>query len=99
MIEVNALCKTFALPKKKDKKQEAADPREQGRRFHVLQDISFTTQKGRIMGLLGPNGAGKTTLLRILSTALKPSSGTATVNGADIVADPEAVRQIGRAHV
>ncbi len=44
----------------------------------------------------GPNGAGKTTLLRILSTVLRPSGGTATINGNDVVTQPSAVRgQIG----
>lgn len=97
MIEVSALSKTFSLPKKRKKDPETSlDPREQGRKFHVLENVSFASKQGEIVGLLGPNGAGKTTLLRILSTALKPSSGTALVNGADIATNPLAVRhQIG----
>ena len=51
---------------------------------------------GQIYGLLGPNGAGKTTVLRILSTVLRPTSGTASVNGYDVVTQPSLVRhQIG----
>ena len=51
----------------------------------ALDGISFHAKPGRIYGLLGPNGAGKTTALRILSTVLKPTAGTATINGFDVV--------------
>jgi ABC-2 type transport system ATP-binding protein len=47
---------------------------------------------GTVTALLGPNGAGKTTFVNILSTLLRPDGGTASVNGADVVRDPEAVR-------
>ena len=51
---------------------------------------------GRIYGLLGANGAGKTTALRLLATLLQPTSGTASVGGCDVVAEPERVRaQVG----
>lgn len=64
--------------------------------FTALDEISFDAMPGQIYGLLGPNGAGKTTALRILSTVLRPTSGTATVNGFDVSTDPEKVRhQIG----
>ncbi len=64
---------------------------------HVAVDrISFDAMPGQIFGLLGPNGAGKTTVLRILSTVLQPTSGTASVNGFDVVSQAEQVRrQIG----
>ncbi|MGW8257850.1 MAG: ABC transporter ATP-binding protein [Thermoguttaceae bacterium] len=62
----------------------------------ALGGISFEAQAGEIYGLLGPNGAGKTTLLRILSTVLCPTSGTATINGFDVLTQPDQVRrQIG----
>jgi sodium transport system ATP-binding protein len=65
-------------------------------RFVALAKISFHAQPGQIYGLLGPNGAGKTTALRILSTVLKPTSGAATVNGYDVLTQPNQVRrQIG----
>jgi sodium transport system ATP-binding protein len=65
-------------------------------RFVALAGIAFDAQPGQIYGLLGPNGAGKTTALRILSTVLRPSGGTATVNGYDVVTQPDHVRhQIG----
>ncbi len=65
-------------------------------KFFALGGVSFNAMPGQIYGLLGPNGAGKTTVLRILSTVLRPSEGTATVNGYDVVTQPSLVRhQIG----
>ncbi len=62
----------------------------------ALAGLSFDAHAGEIYGLLGPNGAGKTTALRILSTVLRPTSGTATVSGFDVVTQPSQVRrQIG----
>ncbi len=60
--------------------------------FVALDGLSFTAGRGEIYGLLGPNGAGKTTALRILSTVLAPTSGTAIVNGFDVVTQPAQVR-------
>ena len=59
----------------------------------ALGGISFHARPGQVYGLLGPNGAGKTTTLRILSTVLEPTSGTATVNGFDIVTQSSRVRR------
>ncbi|MBX9790649.1 MAG: ATP-binding cassette domain-containing protein [Pirellulales bacterium] len=65
-------------------------------KFVALDRISFYALPGQIFGLLGPNGAGKTTALRILSTMLRPTSGTASVNGYDVVTQAAEVRhQIG----
>jgi sodium transport system ATP-binding protein len=65
-------------------------------RFVALDQLSFDALPGQIYGLLGPNGAGKTTALRILSTTLRPNSGTAAVNGYDVMTQPAMVRrQIG----
>lgn len=64
--------------------------------FVALNGISLEALPGQIYGLLGPNGAGKTTALRILSTVLKPTSGTVSINGCDVVQQPSLVRhQIG----
>nr|MBN2277825.1 ATP-binding cassette domain-containing protein [candidate division Zixibacteria bacterium] len=64
--------------------------------IRAVDEISFTCEPGQVYGLLGPNGAGKTTTLRMLSTALRPSFGTALINGVDVVRDPQKVRsQIG----
>jgi ABC-2 type transport system ATP-binding protein len=59
----------------------------------AVSGISFSVKQGEILGFLGPNGAGKTTTLNMLSTLLKPTSGTATVNGHDILTEPDAVRR------
>ncbi|MFH1798269.1 MAG: ATP-binding cassette domain-containing protein [Candidatus Omnitrophota bacterium] len=60
----------------------------------ALDGVSFTTEKGKILGLLGPNGAGKTTLMRILTSYLYPSKGTAVIDGFDITGDSLPVRRI-----
>lgn len=60
--------------------------------FTALDHVSFQVRPGEILGLLGPNGAGKTTCLRILSTVLKPTSGSAIVAGYDVATQPEQVR-------
>ncbi len=60
--------------------------------FVALAGISFQAPSGQIYGLLGPNGAGKTTALRILSTILRPTGGTATIAGYDVVTEPSHVR-------
>jgi len=59
----------------------------------ALAGVSFYAMPGQIFGLLGPNGAGKTTALRILSTVLKPSEGSAQVNGYDVQTQPDLVRR------
>jgi ABC-2 type transport system ATP-binding protein len=59
----------------------------------VLKGVDFEVDKGCIFALLGANGAGKTTIIKILTTLLKQDSGTATVNGFDITANPDDVRQ------
>jgi ABC-2 type transport system ATP-binding protein len=58
----------------------------------AVNDLSLDIRKNEVFGLLGPNGAGKTTTIHILATLLKPTSGTATVNGYDIVNEPAKVR-------
>lgn len=59
----------------------------------ALDGLSFDVARGAIFGLLGPNGAGKTTLVRVLSTLTRPTTGTASVLGHDVVAAPLEVRR------
>lgn len=61
---------------------------------HVLRGVSLKVERGTMLALLGPNGAGKTTTVRILSTLLKPDSGSVLVENHDVVKDPESVRSI-----
>lgn len=66
-----------------------------GRRW-ALRGVSLSIGRGEIVGVEGHNGSGKSTLLRILSTAIKPTGGTAQVFGADVVRAADAVRaQVG----
>ena len=78
MIEVSSLCKAFH--------------HSDGTTVAAVDSISFTAKAGEIFGLLGLNGAGKTTTLRILCTVLRATSGTATVSGFDVSAQPAEVR-------
>jgi ABC-2 type transport system ATP-binding protein len=61
--------------------------------FTAVNGISFSVDEGEIFGLLGPNGAGKSTLIRMMVTLLQPTSGTAVINGFDVVKQSDGVRQ------
>jgi ABC-2 type transport system ATP-binding protein len=58
----------------------------------AVDDVSFTVRRGEIFGLLGPNGAGKSTLIRILTTLMKPTSGTASIESYEVTREPEKIR-------
>lgn len=62
-------------------------------KFTAVDSISFNVEKGEIFGFLGPNGAGKSTTIRMLTTLLRPTSGSAKVAGFDIEKEQEGVRQ------
>lgn len=62
-------------------------------RKRAVEGVSFTVDKGEIVGLLGPNAAGKTTLMKMLTCFLAPTSGTANVNGYNILENPEKVQE------
>jgi sodium transport system ATP-binding protein len=78
MIETQNLTKVFR--------------QKRGGDIYAVNQVNFRCGRGEIYGLLGPNGAGKTTALRLLSTALKPTSGSAIINGFDVVKEPDKVR-------
>lgn len=61
--------------------------------FPAIDDVSFVVKKGEIFGLLGPNGAGKSTIIRMLCTLTRPTKGSATIAGYDIVRQAGKVRQ------
>jgi ABC-2 type transport system ATP-binding protein len=58
----------------------------------ALDNVSFSVETKGIFGLIGRNGAGKTTLIRILATELEPTSGTANIDGNNILAQTDALR-------
>src|SRR5271170_6213668 len=78
IIEASGLARTFKTRK---------------REVHAVRGMDLTVDAGEIVGFLGPNGAGKTTTLRMLTTLLRPTAGTATVAGADLLKDPVGVRR------
>lgn len=62
--------------------------------FTALDNVSFRVEKGDIFGFLGPNGAGKTTTIRILSSVLKPDSGSVEIDGHDASKEPDYIKSI-----
>lgn len=58
----------------------------------ALDGVTFNIGEGEVFGLIGPNGSGKTTTLRVLGTLIKPTSGTASVFGTDVLTDPASTR-------
>jgi ABC-2 type transport system ATP-binding protein len=65
-----------------------------GKDVRALQGLSLSVDRGTIFGMLGPNGAGKSTTVKILTTLSRPDSGTATVEGIDVLAQPQQVRRV-----
>ncbi len=84
-VETINLNRTFKI--KKAKRRSAPSL------ITALNEVNLTINKGELFGFLGPNGAGKTTLIKILSTLLLPTSGTALVDGIDVVKNPSLVRR------
>jgi ABC-2 type transport system ATP-binding protein len=78
IIEARGLARTFTSRKRK---------------VEAVRGVDLTVDEGEIVGFLGPNGAGKTTTLRMLTTLLRPTAGTASVAGADLLKDPLGVRR------
>lgn len=77
---------------KKDYAIVVEDLKKSYKDLKVLRGVSFKVERGTTLAVLGPNGAGKTTTVKILSTLLRADSGTATVNGYDVVKQDEQAR-------
>jgi ABC-2 type transport system ATP-binding protein len=107
-IEAENLVKKFPRKENKETGNgNGADPAAQAKKrslwpFHKKAEVSYFTavdgvslqiEQGEIFGLLGPNGAGKSTTIRMLCTLLEPTSGTARVNGFDLIRQANQVRQ------
>jgi ABC-2 type transport system ATP-binding protein len=61
--------------------------------FTAVDDVSFTVDRGEVLGFLGPNGAGKSTTMRMLAGFMTPTAGTARICGADVVDSPVAAKR------
>ncbi|MCB2214320.1 ABC transporter ATP-binding protein [bacterium] len=79
MIETHSLTKIFEIKKSAD--------------INAVQDLTLSIPEGEVFGFLGPNGAGKTTTVRMLTSLIAPTSGSARVNGFDVVAQAQDVRR------
>ncbi len=90
MIRVTELRKQFKVTKRMRKELGGSAP--DGDHIAAVDGVSFECRPGRVFGLIGPNGAGKTTALRMVATMLKPSSGSITVAGFDVVEQAQDVR-------
>ena len=88
-IRTENLTRTYRRSKKKrkDDTSPAGD-------LMALDGVSLDIREGELFGLLGPNGAGKTTLIKILTTLLAPTSGSAWVDGKDVVKEAHALRPL-----
>lgn len=60
--------------------------------IHAVRNVSFSVQRGEVLGFLGPNGAGKSTTMKMITGFLEPTSGAVRVNGHDVATDPVAVK-------
>src|SRR5262249_27428873 len=78
IIEAQGLARTFKIRR---------------RSVEAVRGVDLTVKPGEIVGFLGPNGAGKTTTLRMLTTLLRPTAGSASVAGRDLLRDPVGVRR------
>ena len=93
MIQIEQLAKSFAgvpAPRQGFALKDWSFKRRVMPRVQAVRDVSFTAPNGHITGLLGPNGAGKTTTLRMLAGLITPDAGRMTVDGIDVVAQPQA---------
>src|ERR1700733_549541 len=85
-IHTANLGRTYALPRRQ--RRPGAEQRV------ALEDGTLEIRRGELFGLLGPNGAGKTTLIKILTTLLAPSSGSAWVDGLNVITQASRIRPL-----
>jgi ABC-2 type transport system ATP-binding protein len=90
ILETDGLTKDF-IPPLSFRKLIRLDLR-QRKPNRALEDVSFSLEKGKILGVLGPNGAGKTTLLKILATLILPDKGKGIVNGYRLGIDDDRIK-------
>ena len=96
MIEVKDICKTFTRVVKDDSSKKVKKFKTKKEEFLAVNNVSFSAEKGEILGILGPNGAGKTTLLRMLGGILTPTSGNIKIGEYDYSQDKnKAKKHIG----
>ena len=69
------------------------DLRKEYGRVVAVDSVSFSVEPGELVALIGHNGAGKSTTLKVLTGQLRPTAGTLSVAGIDVVADPSAARE------
>ncbi len=86
MIDVNHVSLCYRMPAErvsgmKEYIVQVLQGKMQYKEFWALQDVSFSVEKGEVLGLVGANGAGKSTMLKVISGILKPTKGTVTVHG------------------
>ena len=60
----------------------------------AVDDVSFNVEKGEVLGFLGPNGAGKSTTMRMVTGYFRPTRGSVSLGGVDMLEEPEKAKQI-----
>lgn len=92
ILEINGLTKDFTPPLSFGKLIKLDFKHRKPTR--ALEDISFSLEKGKILGVLGPNGAGKTTILKILATLILPDKGSGEINGYRLGIDDDKIKSL-----
>ena len=92
-IETRGLRKIYPAPAVKKRRGTPVPPAQPAGEIVAIDSLDLTVADGEFFGVLGPNGAGKTTLIGILTTRVRITAGEAFVSGANVAADPAAVRR------